>query len=278
MAIPSSGQLRLNADINLEINGTATGTNVSLQSLSNAAGFADPDGMFEFYGYVDAIAPTVTSSGSTNITTSAMRAQGDVTSDGGGTITERGFYFGTSSNYASNTKYTVSGTTGAFNRNFTGLSSGTTYYATAYAINSIGEVRATTRASATSQPSLSSILSFSCSPTQRNYPAQYASNQTGNISENISANGVSGGYTFTHSHYGSGVTYAQRSFNYVWPSSGSTNPQQLGDNQSLSSSASISLTLGYGKGIRFIGGIGYGSKSGYIGNSVTTHIFYIINN
>ena len=34
MAVPSSGQLRLNADINLEVNGTASGTNVSLVTLS----------------------------------------------------------------------------------------------------------------------------------------------------------------------------------------------------------------------------------------------------
>ena len=37
MAVPSSGQLRLNADINLEINGTGTGTDVSLNGLSIAA-------------------------------------------------------------------------------------------------------------------------------------------------------------------------------------------------------------------------------------------------
>ena len=149
MAVPSSGQLRLNADINLEINGTGTGTDVSLNGLSTSAGFSAPNGMEEFYGYVDAVAPSVSTNASTSVTSSSMTANGNVTSDGGGTITQRGFYFGTSSNYANNTKYTVSGTTGSFAKGFGGLSSQTTYYATAYAINSIGETRGVTRSAAT---------------------------------------------------------------------------------------------------------------------------------
>jgi len=51
MAIPSSGQLRLRADIALEVDGSATGTNVSLGTLSDTAGFAAPDAMSDFYGY-----------------------------------------------------------------------------------------------------------------------------------------------------------------------------------------------------------------------------------
>ena len=51
MAVPSSGQLRLRADIALEVDGSATGTNVSLGTLSNTAGFTEPDAMSEFYGY-----------------------------------------------------------------------------------------------------------------------------------------------------------------------------------------------------------------------------------
>ena len=51
MAVPSSGQLRLRADIALEVDGSATGTNVSLGTLSNTAGLTEPDAMSEFYGY-----------------------------------------------------------------------------------------------------------------------------------------------------------------------------------------------------------------------------------
>jgi len=139
MAIPSSGELRLNGDINLEINGTGTGTNVSLNGLSISAGFTAPDGMKEFYGYANATAPSVTTNSATSVTTSSMVANGNVTSDGGGTITERGFYFGTNSaSPTNNTKYTVSGTTGSFSRTFTGLPSNSTRYYWAYAKNSAG--------------------------------------------------------------------------------------------------------------------------------------------
>jgi hypothetical protein len=63
---------------------------------------------------------------------------GNVTSDGGATISERGFYFGTSTNRASNAKYIVSGTTGSFSLARTGLAENTTYYYWAYATNASG--------------------------------------------------------------------------------------------------------------------------------------------
>ena len=59
MPVPSSGQLRLRADINQEINGNDTDSNVSLGTLSNTAGFAEPDAMSDFYGYSSLTDPTV---------------------------------------------------------------------------------------------------------------------------------------------------------------------------------------------------------------------------
>ena len=149
MAVPSSGQLKLNADINLEINGTGAGTDVSLNGLSAQAGFTAPNGMEEFYGYVDAIAPSVTTNGASSVGTTSMVLNGDVTADGGATITSRGFYFGTSSNYASNAKITVSGTTGSFALSRSGLSQNTRYYFTAFAINSVGETVGSTNSQLT---------------------------------------------------------------------------------------------------------------------------------
>ena len=143
MAVPSSGQLRLNADINLEINGTGTGTNVSLNGLSAEAGFTAPNGMEEFYGYTSADAPSVVTNSATSVTTSSMTLNGNVTSDGGASVTSRGFYFGTSSNYASNPKYTAGSGTGVFSISRS-VASNTTYYITAFAINSVGETRGST--------------------------------------------------------------------------------------------------------------------------------------
>jgi len=48
MALPTSGQLSL-SQIQLEIGGNLS--NVSLRTLSGAAGFSSPDAMSEFYGY-----------------------------------------------------------------------------------------------------------------------------------------------------------------------------------------------------------------------------------
>jgi hypothetical protein len=89
--------------------------------------------------------PAVTSSGASSVTASAAALNGNVTSDGGATITERGFVYSlTSENSnpqiggANTTKVTVSGTTGVFSGNITGLSSSTGYSFVAYAINSAG--------------------------------------------------------------------------------------------------------------------------------------------
>ena len=149
MAVPSSGQLRLRADIALEVDGSATNNNVSLNTLSNSAGFTDPDNMLEFYGYSSASAPSVTTNAASSITTSSMTLSGNVTADGGATVTSRGFYFGTSSSYASNSKITVGSGTGTFTNGRTSLSQGTTYYVTAFAINSAGESVGNTGAFAT---------------------------------------------------------------------------------------------------------------------------------
>ena len=151
MAVPSSGQLRLRGDIALEVYGTATGSNISLRAMSNEAGFNVPDSMSEFYGYSSQTVPSVTTN-AMSVGETTANLSGNVTSDGQATITERGFYFGTNSaSPTNNTKYVVSGTTGSYTNNRTGLSTSTTYYCWAYATNAIGttygaRVQATTLA------------------------------------------------------------------------------------------------------------------------------------
>ena len=144
MPVPSSGQLRLRADIANEVDGSATDDNVSLGTLSNTAGFAEPDAMSDFYGYTSAVAPTVTSLFISSPGPYNLVWYATVSSDGGATVTDCGFYMGTSSNYASNTKYSVTSGTGQYYKNFQGLTPNTLYYATAYAINSAGEGVSTT--------------------------------------------------------------------------------------------------------------------------------------
>ncbi|CAD0001821.1 rhamnogalacturonan lyase family protein [Flavobacterium chungangense] len=75
-----------------------------------------------------------------NITTTSAESGGDITSDGGTTITERGIVYSTSSNpTVANTKI-AAGTagTGSFSVNISGLTPATLYYVRAYAINGGG--------------------------------------------------------------------------------------------------------------------------------------------
>lgn len=193
MGVPSSGPLKLRGDIAKEVDGDETGVNVSLRTLSDSAGFSIPDTFREFYGYVSAVIPTLTSSAMSSIGSTSMRANADVTSDGDATVTERGFYFGTSSTYTSNTKYTVSGTTGAYNRTFTGLSGGTTYYGTAYAINSVGEGVATTRSASTLNTRTLTITRTKAatgSSGQNSRSARYDVSYTGGGGANCSGGGA----------------------------------------------------------------------------------------
>jgi hypothetical protein len=83
--------------------------------------------------------PTVTTQTVSSIAKTTATGNGNVTSDNGATITERGVCWKTSSGpTTADSKTTSSGTTGAFTASMTGLASNTTYYARAYAINSIG--------------------------------------------------------------------------------------------------------------------------------------------
>ena len=83
--------------------------------------------------------PTITTGTVSNITTSSATCSGNVTSDGGATVTQRGICWSTSANptISSNHLNSSSGT-GSFTINFTGLASGTKYYVRAYATNAAG--------------------------------------------------------------------------------------------------------------------------------------------
>ena len=84
--------------------------------------------------------PTVTTSDVTNITAAiSATCGGNVTDDGGLTVTARGVCWSTSPNPTINDSHTSDGTgTGTFTSNITGLTYYTTYYVRAYATNSNG--------------------------------------------------------------------------------------------------------------------------------------------
>lgn len=157
MAVPSSGQLRLRGDLALEVNGSASGTNVSLSSLSESAGLSAPHNMSELYGYTSAVAPSAVANSASSVGETTMTIHGNITSDGNASITERGFYFGTNPRGPSyNPKYVVGGTTGSFSLSRSGLYAGSAYYIWAFATNSVG----TTYSSRVTQATIAAFIPF----------------------------------------------------------------------------------------------------------------------
>ncbi len=83
--------------------------------------------------------PTVTTSSVSNITRSTATCGGNVTSDGGATVTARGVCWSTSPNPLVSNSHTTNGSgTGSFTSSITELWANTTYYIRAYATNSRG--------------------------------------------------------------------------------------------------------------------------------------------
>ncbi len=83
--------------------------------------------------------PTVTTAMVTQITSTTAVAGGNVTDDGGNSVTERGVVFSTNQNPTiADNKIVSSNGLGDFICNLTNLQEGTTYYVCAYAINSKG--------------------------------------------------------------------------------------------------------------------------------------------
>ena len=83
--------------------------------------------------------PTVTTSEISNNSQSSATISGEVVSDGGATVTERGVCYSTSQNPTISGSHTSSGSgTGTFDCNLTGLSASTTYHVRAYATNNVG--------------------------------------------------------------------------------------------------------------------------------------------
>ena len=84
--------------------------------------------------------PVVLTNDATSVTSGGAVLNGQVTSDGGQTVSERGFCWGTSSESLTNCTATGDGTV-TFSHTLSGLDASTTYYYQAYATNGIGTAR-----------------------------------------------------------------------------------------------------------------------------------------
>jgi len=83
--------------------------------------------------------PTVSTGSITAITATTATGSGNVSADGGATVTARGIQWSIYSNFSVIAGSASGGSgTGSFTANMTGLTPGTTYYVRAYATNSVG--------------------------------------------------------------------------------------------------------------------------------------------
>ena len=83
--------------------------------------------------------PTVTTSSATNISVTSATVGGNVTDDGGASVTERGVVYSTTPNPTTSNSKVVSGSgKGSFTCNLSNLQDGVTYYVRAYAVNQKG--------------------------------------------------------------------------------------------------------------------------------------------
>lgn len=90
-------------------------------------------------GGTNLVGPTVITNAATTITTSSAGVGGNVTSDGGASVTERGVCYSTTPNPSTSGNKIQSGSgLGNFSGTISGLNPNTNYYIRAYAINSVG--------------------------------------------------------------------------------------------------------------------------------------------
>ena len=105
-------------------------------------------------------APTVQTNSAASVTATTASLSGNVTSDGGATVTSRGFMYGTSESNMSQTTQCGTGT-GAFDARLTGLAHSTTYYYKAFATNSVGTSYGEVKTFSTTQITSGSVLTDS---------------------------------------------------------------------------------------------------------------------
>ena len=133
--------------------------------------------------------PTLTTSSISNITENSAESGGDVTDDGGSSVTARGVCWSTSPNPTIASSKTANGSgTGNFTSILENLMLGTTYYVRAYATNIIGtefgnEISFTTNASP---------------PSATTTEATLVTNTTATLNGTVNANSVTTSVTFEY--------------------------------------------------------------------------------
>jgi len=129
-----------------------------------------------------AIAPVLTTTDLTAITSTSATSGGNISADGGSAVTARGVCWASTQNPTTANSKTTDGTgPGAFSSNLTGLLPGTTYYVKAYATNSIG----------TTYGNQVTFTTLAVAPVLTTAAASAITSTTATIGGNISSDGGS---------------------------------------------------------------------------------------
>ncbi|MBR3979781.1 MAG: T9SS type A sorting domain-containing protein [Bacteroidales bacterium] len=138
---PTISDNKLAADIesggfSLSLTSLANGTTYYVRTYAvNSIGIA----YGETVSFTTTDIPVVATASAKNVLYTTATVDGNVSSDKGASVTERGVCWATTANPTVSDNKVTSGTgTGAFSVSLTGLTDATTYYACAYAVNNVG--------------------------------------------------------------------------------------------------------------------------------------------
>jgi uncharacterized protein (TIGR02145 family) len=152
------------------------------------------NGAANIWGYsircLKTTAPKVTTTNVTTYNRTSATVGGNVTADGGATVTERGVYWGTSQNpETTGTKLQIGNGTGSFSTSLSGLIPNTPYYIKAYATNSVGTSYGNGISFMTS-PVTAPVLTTTIASSITQTAATSGGNVTSDGGANVTARGV----------------------------------------------------------------------------------------
>jgi len=172
-----------NETVIVDITDVANGTESGTQQVT--ATITDDD---------DSVAPTVTTTTQDEVTTVSADLGGNVTADGGASVTDRGIVWGTTSNPTiANNKEDNNTGTGVFSETVTSLPSNTTIHVRAYATNSAGTSYGSNISFTTEQSGTSNFTTLGSNDSGGTGFKTNASN-TNYVVSNIMANDANGMY------------------------------------------------------------------------------------
>lgn len=139
---------------------------------------------FYAYGSVSVSLATVTTTAPADIAATSVTMAGEVTNDGGGTVSSRGYVYSTTDTTPDKneeTTYTDGSGTGAFSQSITGLTPNTLYYMRAFATNQAG----------TSYGAVVSFTTLATTPLVTSGSVSNLSSTTATISGTVTSDGGS---------------------------------------------------------------------------------------